>query len=285
MSNELTTKTEQTSLLSPGQFEHWAKVASKIANSQLVPKEMRGRPEDVLLAMDAGHSLGLKPTQAVQSICIINGRPAVWGDTVLALIQGHPDYEYHKETPILKNNELFGYQCIIKRKGLDEHCEPFTIDDAKKANLWGKRGPWQEYPQRMLKLRARGFALRDTFADVLSGIKLREEVMDYQHSNTQGETKNKAADSLNDILKSKEQSKTSQETEKTNDDIVEAEYIEPVTDMQLNSIHDLIAEINLSDERIKKAKALYQVESFTDMTAEQAGHFMSQLIKEKEKGL
>lgn len=285
MSTELTTKTETTSLLAPGHFEHWAKVAAKIANSQLVPKEMRGRPEDVLLAMDTGHSLGLSPTQSVQSICVINGRPSMWGDMILGLIQNHKDYEYHKETPILKDNQVLGYQCIIKRKGLDEHCEVFTIDDAKKANLWGKRGPWQEYPQRMLKLRARSFALRDTFADALSGIKLREEVEDYHQTVSQSEKTTKAADSLNDLLKTKAQSNTSQEKKEPSQDIEDAEIIEPVSFQQLDSIYGLIDDINLSKERIKKAKQLFSVNEFEDMTAEQAGVFISQLIKEKEKGL
>ena len=49
---------------------------------------------------------------------------------------------------------------------------------AKKASLWTKPGPWQQYPDRMLQMRARGFALRDTFADVLRGLISREEAED-----------------------------------------------------------------------------------------------------------
>ncbi len=52
-------------------------------------------------------------------------------------------------------------------------------EDAKKAGLWGKAGPWSQYPKRMLQMRARSFALRDKFADALSGLIMAEEAQDY----------------------------------------------------------------------------------------------------------
>jgi hypothetical protein len=54
----------------------------------------------------------------------------------------------------------------------------FSIGHAKKAGLWGKAGPWQNYPDRMMLQRARGFAGRDTFPDLLRGIKTAEEALD-----------------------------------------------------------------------------------------------------------
>jgi predicted ATPase len=53
------------------------------------------------------------------------------------------------------------------------------VADAKKAGLWGKTGPWSQYSKRMLQLRARGFALRDAFPDVLKGLVTAEEAQDY----------------------------------------------------------------------------------------------------------
>jgi hypothetical protein len=52
------------------------------------------------------------------------------------------------------------------------------MDDAKAAGLLGKQGPWSQYPKRMRQMRARGFALRDVFPDVLKGMPVAEEVMD-----------------------------------------------------------------------------------------------------------
>jgi hypothetical protein len=52
------------------------------------------------------------------------------------------------------------------------------MEDAKRAGLAGKQGPWQQYPKRMLQMRARAFALRDVFPDVLRGVYVAEEAAD-----------------------------------------------------------------------------------------------------------
>lgn len=50
--------------------------------------------------------------------------------------------------------------------------------DAAKAGLSKKDGPWTNYPKRMCQMRARGFALRDSFSDFLKGLSIREEMED-----------------------------------------------------------------------------------------------------------
>jgi len=54
----------------------------------------------------------------------------------------------------------------------------FSKEDAETAKLWGKQGPWQTYPKRMLAMRARGWAIRNVFPDALKGIQVAEEVQD-----------------------------------------------------------------------------------------------------------
>ena len=107
---------------------------------------------------------------------VINGRPSVYGDALLALVQAHSSFEDVKEAFDEKTNTAF---CSVKRKNQDEYTVSFSSEDAKKAGLWGKAGPWSQYPKRMLQMRARSFALRDKFADALSGLLMAEEVQDY----------------------------------------------------------------------------------------------------------
>jgi hypothetical protein len=57
----------------------------------------------------------------------------------------------------------------------------FSISMAEAAGLTRKEGPWQTYPRRMLTMRARSWALRDGFADVLRGLSIREEVEDHDN--------------------------------------------------------------------------------------------------------
>jgi hypothetical protein len=189
MTNELITK--DASFLSEEKFEHAYRMANMIASTQLIPKQFQGKPADVLVAFEFGRSLGLGMLQAVQNIAVVNGRPCLYGDAVLAVCQSHPEFEYIKELEIKdEKGVLTGFECTVKRRSFpDETVRTFTIDDAKKASLWGKTGPWSQYSSRMLQLRARSFALRDVFADSLSGVRVAEEVQDYQEIDVTPKTK------------------------------------------------------------------------------------------------
>jgi len=190
MSN-LTVVTKDASYLSQENFEHAFRMAKMIATTQLIPKAYHNKPADVLVAFEFGRTLGLGYLQAVQNIAVVNGRPCLWGDAMLAVCQAHRDFEYIKEKPVVnETGEIVGFECYIKRKSYpEETVRRFTSDDAKKAGLWG-RNTWASYPARMLQMRARGFALRDTFADALSGVSMVEEVDDFKPAATIKQEKN-----------------------------------------------------------------------------------------------
>ena len=180
MSNELVTA-DKNSLLSPNNFEHYYRIANMMSKSDMVPRAYKDKPQDVLIAMEMGVSLGLGPLQAVQNIAVINGKPCLYGDGMLAVCSGHPEFENIEEEPIIDDKaKTVGYQCTVKRKNRSPVIQAFTIEQAMAANLWGKAGPWKMYPDRMLQMRARGFALRDSFADALGGVRMAEEVRDYE---------------------------------------------------------------------------------------------------------
>lgn len=167
----------KTTLLTPSNLKEAMEYAAIIANSAMVPKTYQGKAGDILVAVQMGAELGLKPIQALQNIAVINGKPSVYGDALLALVQAHSSFEDIKEWYDEKTNTAF---CRVKRKNQTEHTVSFNVEDAKKAGLWGKSGPWTQYPKRMMQMRARGFALRDKFADALGGLITVEEAQDYQ---------------------------------------------------------------------------------------------------------
>lgn len=152
-----------------------------LANSAFVPKDFRGKPEDCVLAVQHGAELGLGPMQSVQSIAVVNGRPSIYGDAAIALAKASPVCEYISER-VEGDGEKMVAICEAKRRGDPQPTvSQFSAADAKKAGLWGKGGPWTQYPRRMLQMRARGFALRDAFPDVLRGLVTAEEAADYTH--------------------------------------------------------------------------------------------------------
>jgi hypothetical protein len=147
---------------------------SLVHESRLAPKQFDS-PQAILVAIQHGLEIGLKPMQALQSIAVINGRPCIWGDGALALVVSKPDFEDIEETFNAEGTEA---KCVIKRKGQTPTVRTFSIADAKLAGLWEKAGPWKQYPKRMLQMRARSFAMRDAFPDALKGTSIREEQQD-----------------------------------------------------------------------------------------------------------
>lgn len=161
-------------------FAEAEKISHMIAKSSLCPASFKNKPEDVFICLQMGHEVGLSPMQAIQNIAVINSRPCLYGDGALAVAMSSKHYVCHREwlEGSIEEGNLTAY-CGVTRKNSEEYIKSFSMEDAKKANLWQKAGVWQQYPSRMIQMRARAFAIRDQFADALRGISIAEEVSDY----------------------------------------------------------------------------------------------------------
>lgn len=178
MSTEISTQRASTGL-ALATFDDAFRFAKMVSQSEFAPKDFKGKPESCLLAIQHGSEVGLSPMQSLQSIAVINGRPTIWGDAALALVQSSPVCEYVREYTEGEGDALTAV-CEAKRRGYPAPTvAKFSMADAKRAGLAGKSGPWSQYPGRMLALRARGFALRNAFADALRGLITAEEAQDY----------------------------------------------------------------------------------------------------------
>jgi hypothetical protein len=150
-----------------------------LASSSMVPKAYQGKPQDILVCVQWGFEMGLAPMQALQNIAVINGKPSVYGDAAMALVQASSVCEDVEEFFENEGSTNPVAVCVASRKGRKPVTVRFSVEDAKRAGLWGKQGPWSAYPKRMMQMRARGFALRDAFPDVLKGMITAEEAQDY----------------------------------------------------------------------------------------------------------
>jgi hypothetical protein len=154
--------------------------AEMVAPTEFAPKDFRGKPAACLLAIQHGSEIGLSPMQSLQSIAVVNGRPTIYGDAALAVCLASVVCEYVQESVDGEGDRMVA-TCTAQRRGYPAPItSTFSVADAKAAGLWGKQGPWSQYPKRMLAMRARGFALRNAFADVLRGLVTAEEAQDYQ---------------------------------------------------------------------------------------------------------
>lgn len=163
--------------------EQW-KIASMMAQSEMVPDAFRGKPAAVLMAMQTAKSRGLNPLTALQSMANLFGRTVAYGELPLAEVFASGKLEKFQEFWIDAEGEeidarnistpVFGAVCIAKAKNSPqgEVVRIFTLDDAKTANLLDdpKRKTWRQYTKRMLQMRARGWALKDAAPEVTAGI-------------------------------------------------------------------------------------------------------------------
>jgi hypothetical protein len=171
--------------LKPRTFDEAFRFANLIAESTLIPKEFQKNPANVLIAVQLGMELGVAPMQALQNIAVINGRPTIWGDLVPAIVYQSGLCEQFDE----QGDEKLA-TCTVKRKGFAAITRTFSMDEARKVaySEWidnkkvqltlADKQTYKSYPKRMLQMRARSYAMRDAFPDVLKGVHIREEIDD-----------------------------------------------------------------------------------------------------------
>lgn len=163
--------------------------ATAVSKSGLAPKGIQ-TPEAIFTAVQMGLEIGLTPMAALQNIAVINGRPSVWGDALLAVIKGSGELTEFQEWFEQDGKKIRGNPtqytdsttawCFCRRGDSLPTEVSFSVADAKRGHLWGKEGPWSTYPFRMLRMRARAFAMRDLFPDKLRGILTTEEARDVE---------------------------------------------------------------------------------------------------------
>lgn len=176
METKAIVKIEKDRGLVPTDMDGMFRIAKMMVGSGLMPYGLNNESA-VMVALQMGFELGLTPMQAVQNIAVINGRPVIWGDAQLAIVYDSGlliDIDEQCEG----EGDDFKAICTVKRRGKETPViRTFTMRQAKNAGLTVKKGNiWKNYPERMCQMRARAWALRDGFADVLKGIKSEADI-------------------------------------------------------------------------------------------------------------
>jgi hypothetical protein len=183
----------------PRSVEECYRLAQAMQRAGMVPKGMESRTGNaqeeaskMMISIMKGLEVGFPPITALSTIMVVNNRPSIWGDGAAALIHRSGKCEYVKDWETGEGfdangspNDEWTAWCEVKRKDQDEPVtRKFSIADGKRAKLVNnpKKGIWMGYPQRMLPARARAWAFRDGFADVLMGFSIYEEQRDIEEN-------------------------------------------------------------------------------------------------------
>lgn len=206
-------------LFLPSTKDELLNLAEMHAKSNLVPMCFRNKAADIVIAWSLGMPLGLNMMQCLLGIAVINGRPTLWGDVLNGLVLAQPDLESFNEE---FDEENFKWTCTIKRKNRKAVTRTFSLKEAVHAKLSpGKPdSAWNKYPKRMTQMRARGFTIRDSYADKTSGLSIEPgEIIDVPVISTKRDDRPPIAERIAEAANNHAATETSENNDITPDPI------------------------------------------------------------------
>lgn len=143
--------------------------AQTLVKSGFLPPAVN-TPEKALAIMQKGKELGIPPMEAISSINVIQGKPSVSPQLMLALARRTKELLDLK----METNDK-GAVVTITRKGQSPYTTSFGVKEATDLGLMGKDN-YKKQPAVMFQWRALAQNLRVTFPDAIGGLYLVEEM-------------------------------------------------------------------------------------------------------------
>jgi hypothetical protein len=154
-------------------------LAERLAKSELLPKALRGKVPDVLMTIMAGQEMGLAPMAALRSFHVIEGKPVMSADGLVAVVLGSGKAVYFER--VEETAESVTYETLrVGAKG-PKRCT-WTLAQAKAAAL-NVKDNWRTFPRAMLAARAKAELARDVYPDVIAGCYTDDEASDWTPPN------------------------------------------------------------------------------------------------------
>lgn len=152
------------------------RIGSALCQTSFVPVHFRGKPEEAAAAILYGDEIGFTPTQAVQNLYVISGKPALYARSMVALVmsKGHEVWTVEKSDAKVT--------VAGRRKGTTHTIEEtWTTGRAQKAGYTNNK-KYTTDPQAMLYARAAADICRQIAPDALAGLAYSAEEMELAES-------------------------------------------------------------------------------------------------------
>lgn len=165
--------------------------ASRLIELKMISDTFK-TPQQVVIAFQYAKALDIPELLAVKNMYVVNGKPSLFAEGPLSLVQRNPaflkireyflDEEQKEICPknVNLNKKVYAAVTEVWRKGDTEpQVDFFTLDDLKTAKLdvnsiGNKKDVWVKWERIMLRYKARSMALKSKFADMLAGIPIAE---------------------------------------------------------------------------------------------------------------
>ena len=180
---KLNTKGGQLDYMSGDALNKAYKNASIIAKSDLIPDTYKGRPENVLIALDMASRTGFSLMQIMQNLYIVRGKPSWSGSFCMNAIKACGKYDKVKYVMIGESTDdkNFGVYVSAIDKSTGELVKGVTVNWAMvKSYGWDSKpgSQWKTAPELMFKYRAAAFFARTECPEVLQGVRDEYEQRD-----------------------------------------------------------------------------------------------------------
>ncbi|MGV0042060.1 hypothetical protein [Mycobacterium colombiense] len=149
-------------------------LADALSQTDMVPKDYKGKPGNAAAAILYGAELGLDPIQSLQQIFVIHGSPAIYARTAVALVKRHGVIV---ET-VSSDNTAVTVRATDPRTGQVETAT-WDIDRAVLAG-YTSNAKYNTNPQEMLYAKAAMEVCRKIAPDVLLGVPYSREELDLE---------------------------------------------------------------------------------------------------------
>jgi hypothetical protein len=129
-------------------------------------------PAECAVILMTGAELGLSPMQSLRGIYVVEGRPTLAADTMVAVIRRSGVCD------LWRTVESTAERCTIEAKRNDDdrtQSKTWTMADATRAGL-AQKNIWKQYPAQMLRHRCASDLARELFSDVVLGLYDPEEL-------------------------------------------------------------------------------------------------------------
>jgi len=147
-------------------------IGTALCGTSFVPKDFRGKPEEAAAAILYGDEIGLSPTQSLQGVYVISGRPALYARTMAAVVMaaGHEVWTVSKtDAEVVVAGRRRGSNHTIEEK--------WTTARAGRAGYLSNK-KYESDPAAMLYARALSDVCRQIAPDALAGISYSVEELE-----------------------------------------------------------------------------------------------------------
>lgn len=171
-------------------LEKLYKACATLAKSKMIPLSLQGKQEDIFAILVMGTEIGIKPMQALNSINVIQGKPTISPQLMMAMIRGKLSGAI---IDIKQNPATETVTCKTSRSREDLEAGLFyeASWDMPRAERMGLtlKDNYKKQAKTMLTWRAVAESCRMTFPDIIMGLYIPEEFQDFDGKHIAQEVK------------------------------------------------------------------------------------------------